>query len=75
MCYTERMTDLYDYQGRGYSRVEGKGVEELASELRVVFDGYPEYANFDAMVLLFASDDFYHLHFVAQRYMHLLQEG
>lgn len=69
------MTDLYDYRGREYSRVEGKGLADLGLELGSVFNAYPEYTDFEVMVVLFASDEFYHLHFVAQRYLALRGTG
>lgn len=59
-----------------YSEVEGKSVEELESELREVFNYYPDYHNpdlgegtFEAMVEKFADDDFYKLHLVAKAYL------
>lgn len=70
---------LFDYKGRAHSRVEGKGLAVLKTELEAVFAGYPEYhdpsrglGTFDAMVRKFSEDEFYHLHFVAKHYLWLL---
>lgn len=64
------------YANASYARVEGKTVEQLEAELRVVYESHPEYsdpacgpADFELMVLRFATDDFYNLHYVAQRYL------
>lgn len=59
-----------------YTRPEGKTAAELESELRTVFDAYPEYhdpeygpGSFEAMVEKFANDNFYKLHLVAKAYL------
>tara|TARA_R110002094_G_scaffold195347_1_gene168391 strand:+ start:207 stop:434 length:228 start_codon:yes stop_codon:yes gene_type:complete len=65
------------YKNGSYSRVEGKSQGELEKELQAVFADYPEYSDpetgcgFDSMVALFAKDDFYNLHYVAQRHLSL----
>ena len=62
---------MYDYKGRNYSKVEGKDLAALKAELSVVFERYHEFqqCGFDNMVWLFATDDFYNLHFVAKRFL------
>lgn len=61
-----------------YSPAHTKTKEDLAAELRQVFDAYPEYSdpilglgNFEAMVQKFAVDDFFKLHLVARAYLGL----
>lgn len=59
----------------GYKDPTGKTKDELYSMLREVYDAYPEYndpdyggGDFDKMVLKFAIDDFFKLHYVAKAY-------
>lgn len=66
------------YKNEHYAKVEGKSCAQLEEELRAVYTAYPEYSDpdccggdFDAMVVKFAADDFYKLHYVAQRYLDL----
>jgi hypothetical protein len=70
-AWTQR---LYAYGNESYSKAENKTLAQLRAELRVVFDAYPEHndpdlgsASFDDMVATFAAEDFYNLHYVAQR--------
>lgn len=69
---------IYEYKKESYSRVDGKSLDDLGSELRAVFEAYPEYSDpdygdtkFKTMVEKFASDDFYHCHYVAKRFNEL----
>lgn len=61
---------------KSYSPADGKTHTELENELQVVFNAYPEYhdpqrgaGTFEAMVNLFAADNFYNLHLVACEYL------
>ncbi len=65
-----------------YSPATDKTLPELESELRAVFEAYPEYscpecgpADFDVMVRKFAGDNFYKLHLVARAYLELRGEA
>jgi hypothetical protein len=59
-----------------YAQIKGKNFEMLKAELMDVYNRYPDYNDpeyggngFNAMVNLFASDDFYHEHYVAKEYL------
>jgi len=54
-----------------YSKTENKTFTELHEELMEVYQSYPEYheKGFIKMVELFATDDFYHCHYVAKEYL------
>lgn len=56
-----------------YRKADGKTRDQLEFELREVHAAYPEHSArpFGEMVNLFAEDDFYHLHYVAQRFKDL----
>jgi len=61
-----------------YAQIEDKTFEMLEDELMDVYNRYPDYNDpeyggkgFNAMVDLFASDDFYHEHYVAKEYLKL----
>ena len=69
-----------------YNQIEGKDFHQLKIELEKVFDEHyrefcrdyaPDYdgENFDEMVELFAKDDFYHDHYVAQKYLELKEKS
>ena len=58
-----------------YAQIKGKSFDMLKAELEDVYNRYPDYNDpecggkgFDAMVDLFATDDFYHEHYVAKQY-------
>jgi hypothetical protein len=73
-----RLEPCESYLNDSYARSEGKSVAQLEAELKAVYGTYPEYSdpifgggNFAKMVVLFADDDFYKLHYVAKRYLAL----
>lgn len=63
----------YNYKNLNYERVEGKSLEDIKGLLLNVHKRYPEYCEnpFLDMVKLFARDDFYKYHYLAQEYLHL----
>lgn len=61
-----------------YAQIEGKTFKELEAELIDVYNRYPDYNDpecggkgFEAMIDLFAEDDFYHEHYIAKEYKQL----
>lgn len=73
-----RLEPCASYLNDSYARTEGKSAAQLEAELKAVYAAYPEYSdpmfgvgNFTKMVVLFADDDFYKLHYVAKRYLAL----
>lgn len=59
-----------------YAQIEGKTFDMLKAELLDVYKRYPEYheKGFKAMVDLFATDDFYHEHYVAKKFNEMALE-
>ena len=59
------------YLNENYMKVEGLSHSQLKAVLNSVYymNVNDEYDSFDAMVAKFADDDFYHLHYVAKKYL------
>ena len=57
------------YLNENYMKVEGLSHSQLKAVLYSVFHMNDEYGSFEAMVEKFADDDFYHLHYVAKKYL------
>jgi hypothetical protein len=59
------------YLNGNYMKVEGLSHSQLKAVLQSVYvlNVNDEYDSFDAMVENFADDDFYHLHYIAKKYL------
>lgn len=59
-----------------YDLPSDKSLEELKEMLEIVWHNYPKYNGgpFIDMVQKFADDNFYKYHFIARRYLEIVEE-
>lgn len=77
MNFKSILKEIVEYKNENYSKVEGKSLKDLETELYIVYNNYADYNEndtFEEMIKKFAEDDFYNLHYVAQRYLELTVE-